>query len=229
VHPSPDTPRGGHDGYAPDQPIRGFSQTHVSGTGWGQYGNILISPQVGLAVGETEHDSPKAEENATAYEYRVRLTKYDVLSEFTPTSHAVFYQFTFPKSDDASLLIDAGHSIPRDIVPAIKGQIKDGQVNWSADGRSVSGFGAYQGGFVWEVYKIYFHAELDRAPSAVGTWKNGQIGDGIRAVKTDKAEDRVGGYARFRTNAGDVVKLKIGISFKSVEAARANLRRELPD
>ncbi len=229
VHPSPDTPKGGHDGYAPDQPIRGFSQTHVSGTGWGQYGNILVSPQVGLAVGETEHDSPKAEERATAYDYRVRLTKYDVLSEFTPAAHSVFYQFTYPKSDEASLLFDVGHSIGKDIVPDIQGQIIDGQVNWSKGERSVSGYGAYQGGFVWGIYKIYFYAELDRVPSAVGTWKNGQISDGVSDVKADKAEERVGGFARFRTDAGDVVKLKIGISFQNVEAARANLQRELPN
>jgi len=229
VHPSPDTPRGGHDGYAPNQPIRGFSQTHVSGTGWGQYGNILISPQIGLAVGETEHDSPKSEESATAYDYRVRLTKYNVRSEFTPSAHSVFYQFTYPKSNEASLLIDASHSIARDIAPELEGRIEDGQVNWSADGRSVSGFGTYRGGFVWGIYKIYFYAELDRTPSVVGTWKNGKISDGIRAVKADKAQDRVGGFAKFRTNAGDVVKLKIGISFQSVKAAQANLRRELPN
>ena len=81
----------------------------------------------------------------------VHLTKYDVLSEFTPSAHSVFYQFTYPKSDEASLLIDASHSIPRDIAPQILGRIEDGQVNWSADGRSVSGFGTYRGGFVWGI------------------------------------------------------------------------------
>ena len=58
IHPSPDTPEGENDGYNPKQPIRGFSQFHPSGTGWGRYGNILISPQIGIAVAETGHDSP---------------------------------------------------------------------------------------------------------------------------------------------------------------------------
>ena len=36
------------------KPIRGFSQLHVSGPGWGQYAQMLLSPQVGLAVGESD-------------------------------------------------------------------------------------------------------------------------------------------------------------------------------
>jgi putative alpha-1,2-mannosidase len=35
INPSPQTPGGEHDGYNPQQPIRGFGQLHVSGTGWG--------------------------------------------------------------------------------------------------------------------------------------------------------------------------------------------------
>jgi putative alpha-1,2-mannosidase len=156
VHPSPDTPDGDHDGYHPDRPIRGFSQTHVSGTGWGQYGNILISPQVGLAVGETEHDSPKADERPTAYDYRVRLTKYDVLTEFTPAARSVFYQFTFPRSDEATIAIDVSHSIPENIATYMNGKVKDGEIKLAADRRSASGFG---GG----IYKVYFFAEMNRA------------------------------------------------------------------
>ena len=59
INPSPQTPMGSHDGYSPSQPIRGFGQLHATGTGWGKYGQVFVSPQVGLAVGETEHDSPK--------------------------------------------------------------------------------------------------------------------------------------------------------------------------
>lgn len=50
-----------------------FGQLHVSGTGWGKYGQMLISPQIGLNVYEEGHDSPKEAERASAYEYRVTL------------------------------------------------------------------------------------------------------------------------------------------------------------
>ena len=50
INPSPDTQGGGHSGYFSNHPIRGFSQIHASGTGWGKYGQFLISPQIGLAA-----------------------------------------------------------------------------------------------------------------------------------------------------------------------------------
>lgn len=62
INPSPQTERGSMDGYHPKYPIRGFGQLHVSGTGWGSYGHFLVSPQIGLAVGATEHDSPHSED-----------------------------------------------------------------------------------------------------------------------------------------------------------------------
>jgi predicted alpha-1,2-mannosidase len=229
VHPSPDTPDGDNDGYHPDRPIRGFSQTHVSGTGFGQYGNILISPQVGLAVGKNEHDSPKAEERATAYDYRVRLTKYDVLTEFTPAARSVFYQFTFPKTDEATIAIDVAHSIPTDIATFINGKVKDGAITLSADRRSASGFGAYEGGFGGGIYKVYFFAEMNRAAEAIGTWQNGKISQDSQGARLIKEGDHTGGFLRYHTTAGEVVQLKIGISFKSIDQARQNLRSELPN
>ena len=48
INPSPHTPHSRSDGYNPAEPIRGFAQLHVSGTGWPTYGNFLISPQTGL-------------------------------------------------------------------------------------------------------------------------------------------------------------------------------------
>ena len=52
VNPSPQTPKGQHGGYNPKEPIRGFAQLHVSGTGWGRYGQILVSPQIGFNANE---------------------------------------------------------------------------------------------------------------------------------------------------------------------------------
>jgi len=115
INPSPQTPNGEHDGYDPGQPIRGFGQLHVSGTGYGKYGQIFLSPQVGLAVAETGHDSPKSNEIAFPYEYGVTLTKYNIRTEFTPSYHSAIYKFTFPETSDGNLLIDVSHNIPMDI------------------------------------------------------------------------------------------------------------------
>ena len=57
INPSPQSRKGTSDGYKPSEPIRGFGQLHVSGTGWPTYGNFLISPQTGLETAPLAHES----------------------------------------------------------------------------------------------------------------------------------------------------------------------------
>lgn len=83
INPSPQTKNGEDDGYNPQEQIRGFGQLHVSGTGWGTNGQIFLSPQIGLVVQDTLHDSPKADETATPYEYGVTLTRYNIGVKFS--------------------------------------------------------------------------------------------------------------------------------------------------
>ena len=87
--------------------------------GWGKYGQIFVSPQVGLVVGEAEHDSPKADELVRPNQYGVTLSRYNIRTEIAPAMHAAIYRFTFPKTNDGSILIDITHNIPLDIVPFV--------------------------------------------------------------------------------------------------------------
>jgi predicted alpha-1,2-mannosidase len=228
VNPSPDTPGGEDDGYQPGEPVRGFSQLHVTGTGWGKYGQILVSPQMGLAVGETAHDSPIRDEVATAYSYAATLERYGIRAELTPTAHAVLYRFTFPASPDASLLLDIGHNIPMDIAPVIGGAITGGRVAVSGGDR-VQGWGQYKGGFADGVYDVYFSATLSKPAAGVGTWRNDDVLDGSRARSVVRQDDRVGAYFRYRTSPGEVVLMRIGISMKSIEQAERYASAEIPD
>src|SRR3546814_20714487 len=50
--------------------------------------------------------SHKAEE-ARPYSYKVYLADYDVTAEVTPTERAAQFRFTFPKSDDAHIILAA--------------------------------------------------------------------------------------------------------------------------
>ena len=123
INPSPQTPNGWHDGYHAEEHIRGFGQLHVSGSGWGKYGQFLVSPQIGLAVGEEEHDSPKSDEMAKATHYQVTLDRYNIKTELVPTHHAVLYRFTFPESAEASIAIDVVHSLVIDIATNVGGTV----------------------------------------------------------------------------------------------------------
>ena len=76
VKPGPDMDAGTNDensGWAARGDIRGFSQTHVSGTGGGaKYGNILIQPTIG-APWQNDYASPRGNEHSEVGYYRVTL------------------------------------------------------------------------------------------------------------------------------------------------------------
>lgn len=147
VNPSPQTPGGGNDGYDPLQPIRGFGQLHVSGTGWGRYGQILLSPQVGFSADEQGHDSPKSGESALPYYYAVTLDRYGIRTELAPTHNAAIYRFSFPAAEDANILLDIAHNIPQHIKPEIGGRFLGGAISYDPETGIIGGWGSYRGGF----------------------------------------------------------------------------------
>ena len=229
INPSPQTPNGGDDGYDPGQPIRGFGQLHVSGTGYGKYGQIFLSPQIGLAVGETTHDSPKTNEIAFPYEYGVTLTRYNIRTEFTPSRHSAMYKFTFPQTTDGNLLIDLSHSIPLDIIPTMNGKISSGKISIDSINNTIKGYGKYTGGFGGGDYIVYFFARLDKKPTLCGTWKNTLVQPKDTVESVSIVNDRVGAYLKFSTQANEVVSMKIAVSFKSIAQAQKWVDSEIPD
>ncbi len=228
INPSPQTPGGSHDGYAPDRPIRGFGQLQVSGTGWGKYGQIFVSPQTGLAVGEDMHDSPKDDEVAKPYEYSVRLKRYNIKVSVAPSRHTAIYRFTFPKSDSSCVLIDLTHNIPMDIATMVHGRVSSGRVVIrSSRYWTIEGEGVYSGGFGDGSYPVYFCAEFSSRPSGYGTWINGQTEPGTKIRSLLKPDDRVGAYLRFSTNDGEDVYMRIAVSLRSLRQARKWLDSEI--
>lgn len=236
INPSPHTAPGkvnyDMDCYIMGQPIRGFAQLHVSGTGWGKYGQVFLSPQVGLKVGETEHDSPQENETATPYEYSVKLSRYGIGTKVTPAKHSAMYQFTFPATDSASLLLDVSHNIT-DIATVMKkpdNGFIDGQITFTNNnGTELKGYGTYSGGFSDGNYKVFFCARISKVPQSMGTWKNGKIIVGSKTEQAEVVNQRIGAYTQFITKANESVLLKIAVSFKSIEQATQWLDVEIPD
>lgn len=222
INPGPDTHQldGKHenDGYAEGMPICGFSQLHVSGTGWGRYGTILLSPQIGFDADENGHDSDKSEEVATPYYYKVRLDRYDILCEVTPTAHAAKYRFTYPSLQDANLLLDICHNIPEHIASNIGGKYLGGEITFDAADQMITGYGEYKGGFgSGAPYKIYFAICSDNLDLQKMTVESVPYSNG-------KVQDRL--YARIPVNnvSADV---QIAVSLRSVRNAKQYLREEI--
>lgn len=232
VNPGPDTRNGIISGYNPNEQINGFSQLHVSGTGGrGEYGNFMVSSQIGLTVDSSGHSSPKANEIISCGYYSVDLTRYAIKTEVTPTHHAAIYRFTFPASNDAHLYMDLGANIPGDYQKKDNTNIEKataGQVNLTPSSNKMTGWVSLIGGGVGIPYKIHFCAKFSKAASAFGTNRNKTISPGTTENSVANLADRIGGYYKYSTQANEQIIMKIAVSFKSVENAEMLLDKEIP-
>lgn len=213
VNPAPQTPNGHHDGYDPNEPIRGFGQLHASGIGWGRYGQIFLSPQTGFNAREDGHDSEKSKEIARPYYYSVQLDRYDIKAEVTPTHHCAYYRFTYPDTKQGNLLLDVAHSIPQHIVPIVRGKFYGGEIHYNQETQTLSGWGEYSGGFGNDIepYKVYYCIALDVKPQEVRI--------------TDKGAKELYAQIKLPANPGEV-HVQVGISMKSVANAARFLQEE---
>ena len=99
-----------------DKTIVGFSSTHFSGTGHSDLGDFLIMPTVGklqLNPGTAAHPEngyrsrfSHQNETAEAGYYKVKLEDQNILAELTATTRIGVHRYTFPKSDQAHIILD---------------------------------------------------------------------------------------------------------------------------
>jgi predicted alpha-1,2-mannosidase len=75
-------------------------------------------------------------------------------------------------------------------------------------------------------FKGYFVIQFEKPFGAIGTWNNDTI---LPYSKELYAQKRLGAYVSFPARKDETVKVKIGTSFISIEQARENLEREMPD
>jgi predicted alpha-1,2-mannosidase len=225
ANPSPDTLRHDTSGYDSREPIIGFSQTHVSGTGGAsKYGNFRITPEVGK-IDIQDLASAKKDEVAKPGYYAVTLTRADapadVRVELTATRLVAVHRYTFPKSTGSHLLLDVSSVV-------VSG---DDQRQRAVDCTAriigpnhVEGTGKFRGGWNPAPYTLHFFAEFSRPFAAYGAWsgKATQLGATLA-----HGGARTGVYLTFDTTRGTTVEVKIGLSFTSTEQARANLEREV--
>jgi predicted alpha-1,2-mannosidase len=216
-----------NSGWTPDQPINGFSQTHVSGTGGGaKYGNILVQPATGMILPQ-DHGSPRSHERAFPGFYGVTLARYNIGVEIATARRSAIYRFTYPAASTANLLLDVGHCL----VSGAK--YGEGQAVTSSSVDVISsteivGFSSVTGGWNKQpnAYTVYFYALTDTPTNIAGAWRDGVLHpetQGEAGIKGTK----LGVWLTFPART-KIVRMKIGISFVSVEQARQNAVSEIP-
>ena len=212
-------------GYSSEGEIVGFSHTHLSGA-QGKYGNILVQPVTGpITLGHL--GSPRSEEKAAPGYYAALLTRYGVHAELSSTRRTAIHRYTFPATREAHLTVDIEHCLSRGNGNGWEDQHFDGGEVQVVSPHEVKGFGRYRGG--WNrggEYRVYFDLITDAPVRASRTWTGSSITDAKDASVS--TETPLGAVLDFATTAGEVIHLKVGISFISTEQARANLTSELP-
>ena len=227
VQLSPDTRTMGWDacgGYHySDNSILGFSHTHLSGTGIGDYGDILLMPFTGQAhilPGSPEdpdsgyrsrfsHD----EENASPGYYSVLLSDYDVIAELTATTRAGFHRYTFPGEKSSGFILDLNHTIHGHKNPV-------NEIRIISD-TEIEGLKQTKG---WaQNHYVYFYAQFSKP----FTWEI-YSDDKILPTERRAISENAKAVLHFETDADEKVLVKVGISSVDYDGARNNLQSEIP-
>ena len=107
---TPETGEGGWPYQYSKSVIRGIRSTHRPSAWMTDYGPFSLMPITGeLKVLPDKRASQfrHQDEDARAYRYSVFLQDYQVRAEVTPSVHGGMLRFTFPKTDQAYVILDA--------------------------------------------------------------------------------------------------------------------------
>lgn len=209
-----------------DTSIEGFPCLHEF-----QVGGIVLMPTNGelVTVPGSPSDSVKTgyrsrfdhkDEVAESGYYSVLLIDYGIRAELTATERVAFQRFSFPSGKEAHVLFDIGNR------QGESGAVKDAFVSYMG-GRRVEGWVTTEPEYVkkynpGETVVLYFSAELDREPDAIGAFNHADILPSAKEAKGSGA----GIYLTFNMTVPGAVTAKVGLSYTSVENARKNLEAE---
>ncbi|MEG1954657.1 MAG: GH92 family glycosyl hydrolase [Mucinivorans sp.] len=193
--------------HSSDDNIMGFSHNHLSGTGWSDLGDILLTATVGqlqLTPGEKsnpdggyrsriKHDS--LNERASVGYYMVNLLDYGVRAELTAGQRVGVHRYTFPQSDSSYVIIDPTNKIFGQVFETSTQVVNDSTIIGMCHS---TGWGGDR--------KVYFVTQFSRPFDA--------------SAATDKA------WARFKTTQDEVVEVRVALSHVGQQGAWDNLNSE---
>ena len=213
----------------------GYDDRHNSIEGFGhfhefQIGGLVFMPVTGnlLTTPGTLEDPDKGyrsrfekqDEYAEPGYYSVVLKDYNIKTEITATKRVGFQRLTFPKTEEAHLIIDIGHKQGEssDVTEAFIEKVSDNQ------------FEGYI--FTYPAYvkfcdpgkrvKMYFVINTSKSPSETGSFVDDTINRGDEYSKGINN----GMYLTFSMEKDEVLEVQTGLSYTSIENARLNLEKE---
>ncbi len=188
--------------------IKGFKQTHQPSPWMNDYGQFSIMPVTGkLRFKQEERESwfSHKAETATPYYYSVYLADHDVTTEITPTERASRFRFTFPETEEASIVVDAFD--------------KGSYIKIIPEEQKIIGYTTRNSGGVPKNFKNYFVIEFDTPFDISKTYNNGDLSNDLEVTS-----NHAGAIIGFKTKKGQIVNAKVASSFISHEQAARNLK-----
>ena len=226
--------------------IRGFRCSHYpNGASMSEYGAFTIMPSVGtFKLTPNERGSAYSHETEVArpYYYSVRLDAYDIKAELTAVSKSGYMRFTYPKSEEAHILIDNPRSLKGSYFHVIP---ERNEVEGYTDNDGRRG----NRGYVGREFACYFVARFSKpltsyaiVPCPVEEVAEGDDATLVRQYVSplEYTAEQLARMAEngsmasalridFATAEGEQVEVRIGTSFINMEQARRNLQEEIGD
>ena len=219
--------------------VLGFGQIH----GW-MLSGISMMPTIGnvdVTKGEQGWKSSFSHDDEIAQPgyQRLFLEDYGIWTEYTSTDRVSMYRMRYTEDAVSNILLNLGGYLgSTTMVDASVKKID----NQTIEG-SISSAGRLWGGP--EKVKIFFVAEFDKPFQQMDGWKGDQALENIENLVGSSEITRrdsmtfygitqsyfdappAGVSARFTTKAGDLLHMKIAVSYTSIENAKANMEAEL--
>lgn len=228
VQVSPDTDVEGWDycsGYKhEDNAIKGFSHTHLSGTGERDLVDVLIAATTGKIEWESGTKSkPETgyystfdhkDEIASPGYYSCFLKDYNIKAELTATTRAAIHRYTYLKNDTANFIIDLTHIIKKN----------NAKVEWASinilNDSTLVGFRITTG---WSRSRfVYFAIKFSKPFLSAKVLSNG------KERSLDGYSENIKACVRYLVEKNNQIVFKVGISAVSIDGALKNMDKEIP-
>ncbi|MGW8552898.1 GH92 family glycosyl hydrolase [Streptomyces tubercidicus] len=185
--------------------LQAFSASHEPSPWMGDRQTFQVMPSVAAGTPDASRTGralPFHHANETARPHYYGVTFDNGLkTEITPTDHAALMRFTFP-GDRASLIFDNVNN--------------KGGLSLDTGRGIVTGFSDVKSGLSVGATRLFVYGTFDAPVTGGGRLEGGGGKD-------------VTGYLRFRPGTDRTVTMRIATSLISVDQAKANLTREIPD
>ncbi|OPB91249.1 sugar hydrolase [Elizabethkingia ursingii] len=216
--------------------ITGFSHTHFSGTGHSDLGDFLVMPTTGqLKLNPGTASNPESgyrsrfshsDETSEAGYYKVKLQDYNILAELTATTRVGVHRYTFPKTDQAHIILDLMAGIYNYNDKNVWTYVR---VN---DDRTLTGYRQTNG---WaRTRTVYFAMKFSKPFKSYGqkNYDGKRVYNGFwRKFDQNKNFPEIAGkqirmYFDFDTQENEAIEVQLAISPVSQANAMENLEKE---